>query len=126
MNLKTKTNKNITKKSVIRFLFIALFSICSCISLNTAYAGEKIQNTNSSIKHIVTFELKQVSFTLDLMTHIKNEANKTTFQIPTSKEFYDSIKVGDEITDDFRVGSFILKGNLGAWNVTVIKKEIIQ
>jgi hypothetical protein len=45
-------------------------------------------------------------------------------EFPVSKEYYDAVKVGSEIVDEFRAGSFIMKGSIGSWNVTVVNKEI--
>ena len=40
------------------------------------------------------------------------------------KSFYDSVVVGSEIVDSFRVGSLLLSGSLGDWEMTVEDKEI--
>lgn len=73
-------------------------------------------------KYIVTFNIKQSHFTLDIGQHLKDEMNDISIQIPVDKEYYDSVEVGDVIADDFRMGSFIFKGSFGNWDITVEDK----
>ena len=68
--------------------------------------------------------LKQSHFSIDLMKHTKDDMNAIEFELPVSKEFYDKVKNGTNIVDDFRTGSFILNGSFGDWKMKVIKKEI--
>ena len=82
----------------------------------------KIQSNTA--KYIVTLNIKQSHFTLDLGQHLKDEMNDISIQIPVDKEYFDSINVGDTIADDFRMGSLIFKGSFGNWKVTVQAKEI--
>lgn len=81
-----------------------------------------IKIENGTAKYVVTFNIKQIHFTLDLGQHLKDEMNDISIQIPVDKEYYDSIEVGDVINDDFRMGSLIFKGSFGNWNVTVEDK----
>lgn len=80
---------------------------------------------NGTAKYVITLSLKQSHFTLDLEQHFKDAMNEITIQIPVDKEYYDSVSVGDKIADDFRVGSLIMSGSFGSWNVTVKNKEIL-
>ena len=50
--------------------------------------------------------------------------NGFSVQIPVDKEFYDSVKIGDTIADNFRMGSLILKGSFGSWKITVKDKSV--
>lgn len=83
-----------------------------------------IKEENGTAKYVVTFNIKQSHFTLDITQHIKDEMNDISIQIPVDKEYYDSIKIGDTIADDFRMGSLIMKGSFGNWKVTVEDKKI--
>lgn len=83
-----------------------------------------IKVENGVAKYIVTFNIRQSHFTLDISQHMKDAMNDISIQIPVDKEYFDSVEVGDTIADDFRVGSFIFKGSLGNWDVTVEAKEI--
>ena len=75
-------------------------------------------------KYVVTLEIKQTHYTLDLEQHLKDEMNEITIQIPVDKEYYDSVSVGTVIDDSFRMGSMIMKGSFGKWNVIVKDKKI--
>ena len=83
-----------------------------------------IKVENGTAKYIVTFNIKQNHFTLDLSEHMKDEMNDISIQIPVDKDYYDSVDIGDTITDDFRMGSLIMKGSFGNWDITVENKEI--
>ena len=91
-------------------------------SLKSEIADIKVDN--GTAKYIVTFNIKQSHFTLDLSEHMKDEMNDISIQIPVDKDYYDSVNIGDTITDDFRMGSLIMKGSFGNWDITVENKEI--
>ena len=89
--------------------------------------NEEILNTkidNGLAKYVITFNIKQTHFTLDLGEHLKDTMNDISIEIPVDKEYYDSVEVGDTIDDSFRVGSFIWKGSFGNWKVAVESKNI--
>ena len=89
--------------------------------------NEEILNTkidNGLAKYVITFNIKQTHFTLDIGEHLKDSMNDISIEIPVDKEYYDSVEVGDTIDDSFRVGSFIWKGSFGNWKVTVESKDI--
>ena len=83
-----------------------------------------IKVENGTAKYVVTFNISQSHFTLDLSQHFKDAMNDITIQIPVDKEYYDSVEVGDTINDDFRMGSFIFAGSFGNWDITVEDKCI--
>ena len=90
--------------------------------LKSEIADIKVEN--GTAKYVVTFNIKQSHFTLDLSEHMKDEMNDIFIQIPVDKEYYDSVEVGDTIADDFRMGSLVMKGSFGNWDITVEDKEI--
>lgn len=97
--------------------------------LDKELSGLKSQITdikidNGTAKYVLTLKIKQTHFTLDLDTHIKDSMNAIEIQIPVDKEYYDSLKVGTVIDDTFRVGSLVLYGSIGNWNIEVIDKEV--
>lgn len=75
-------------------------------------------------KYVVTFEIKQSHFSLDVTKHIKDAMNAIEIEIPVDKEYYDNVDVGDTINNDFRVGSMVMKGSFGSWDVIVKGKDI--
>lgn len=83
-----------------------------------------IKEDKGIAKYVVTFEIKQSHFSLDITKHIKDAMNAIEVEIPVDKEYYDNVDVGDTINDYFRVGSLVMKGSFGSWDVTVKGKDI--
>lgn len=75
-------------------------------------------------KYIVTFELRQTHFTLDVWEHAKDAMNVIEFEIPVDRDFYNEVSVGTKVLSEFRTGSFLLNGSFGDWEMTVKRKEI--
>lgn len=84
----------------------------------------KILTSEKEPQYIVKFELKQSRFSLKISNHIKDEMNAIQFEMPVSREFYNSIHNGQNIVDEFRSGSIILKGSFSKWKLKVINKTI--
>ena len=74
--------------------------------------------------YILTLEIKQTTYTLDIGEHIKNSINAISMQIPVSKKFYNSVKIGTRISDDFKYGSLVFNGDFSELRVTVKDKQI--
>lgn len=81
-------------------------------------------NKGETPKYIIKFRLKQSHLSLSISKHIKDEMNAIEFDLPVDKEFYNKVNLGDEVVDEFRVGSFIMNGSFGDWEMTVIDKKI--
>ena len=75
-------------------------------------------------RYIVTAETDQSHIILDLAEHTKDATNKVEYDIAVDKDYYDSVKVGDSICNEFRAGSFLFKGSAGDWNIVVKNKKI--
>ena len=89
--------------------------------------NEEILNTkidNGLAKYVITFNIKQTHFTLDIGEHLKDTMNDISIEIPVDKEYYDSVEIGDTIDDSFRMGCLIWKGTVGNWKVTVESKDV--
>lgn len=84
----------------------------------------KIYNTGKKPYYILKIRLKQSRISLDIGAHFKDEMNAIEFEIPVDKDFYNSVNIGTKITDKFRVGSFVLKGSLSSWDMTVREKIV--
>lgn len=80
---------------------------------------------SGTAKYVLTINIKQTHFTLDIREHLKDTMNDISIQIPVDKEYYDCVNVGDTIDDSFRMGSFIFKGSFGSWKITVTDKKIV-
>lgn len=106
----------------------ALLSEVSKLKIEKSNLQQDILNAkvqNGTAKYVLTINIKQNHFTLDLSQHLKDAMNDISIQIPVDKEYYDSVNVGDVLDDSFRMGSFIFKGSWGNWQVTVQDKTIM-
>ncbi len=74
--------------------------------------------------YILLLNVHQSNITLDISQHIKNSMNSSEFEIPVSEEYYNNVSEGSDLSDSFRVGSFLMRGSWGNIKVTVKKKEI--
>lgn len=93
------------------------------------YQTEKLKELNiytsgRSPKYVIKIQLKQSHFTVDVSEHIKDAMNVAYFELPVDKEFYNSVEIGTQLTNNFRVGSLLLRGSIGNWNMTIIGKTI--
>lgn len=79
---------------------------------------------SGTAKYVLTLKVKQTHFSLKISEHLKDSMNAIEIQIPVDKEYYDSVEVGQNIADEFRMGSFVFRGTFGNFKVSVIKKEI--
>lgn len=95
-------------------------------ALNEKVKEMGIYASGKTPKYILKIHLKQSHFSLSITKHIKDAANAIDFEIPTDKEFYNSVSIGTDIVDKFRVGSLILSGSFGDWKMTVTGKEIMD
>ena len=78
------------------------------------------------IVYIVELEISQSHFSLDLDDYLKDSMNEITIPIQVSEEYYYSVKEGDTLSDEFRVGSLLFKGSIGSWDIKVAKKQIVN
>ena len=74
--------------------------------------------------YLLTLEIKQSTFTLDLAEHTKNAINAITLQIPVSYKFYTKVSVGQNISEEFKYGSLILNGDFSKLKVKIKNKEV--
>lgn len=95
---------------------------------NEIIALEKIisekKEESGTAKYILTLKIKQSHITLDISERLKDYMNVIEIQIPVDKEYYDSVEVGQNIADEFRMESLIFKGTFGNFEASVIDKEI--
>lgn len=74
--------------------------------------------------YLLTLEIKQSTFTLNLAEHAKNAMNAITLQIPVSYTFYNKVSIGQNISEEFKYGSLILNGDFSKLKVKVKDKEV--
>lgn len=119
--LQAEINRLEAKKSEINFQIDVLEDELS--ALQQAVVDTKIETGQA--KYILTINIRQTHFSADINQHLKDAMNDISIQIPVDKEYFDSLEVGDVIDDSFRMGSFIFKGSLGNWKITVEDKDIM-
>ena len=76
--------------------------------------------------YLVTLQIKQSTFTLDIGEHIKNKANAIEVTIAVDKRFYDSVEVGQEISDEFKLGSMLFDGDFSKLKIRIARKQIVK
>lgn len=119
--LRVEINRLEARKSEINSQIDALEDELN--ALKQTVTDAKIETGNA--KYVITLNIRQTHFTLDIGQHLKDSMNDISIQIPVDKEYFDSVKVGDIIDDSFRMGSFIFKGSWGNWKITVEDKDIM-
>ena len=75
-------------------------------------------------KYIVTFEIKQAHPVWDFENNIKDSMNATTIEVAVDKDYYNAVEIGTVINDDFRMGSLVMSGSYGSWDIKIKNKEI--
>ena len=84
----------------------------------------EVKKEHGTARFIVKFKAKQVHYTLDLDTYLKDSMNELEFEVPVDEDYYNSVEVGTVISDDFLTGMLLVRGTFGSWEVKVVKKEI--
>ena len=74
--------------------------------------------------YLLTLEIKQSTFTLNIGEHAKNAMNAITLQIPVSYTFYNKVYIGQNISEEFKYGSLFLNGDFSKLKVKVKDKEV--
>lgn len=92
--------------------------------LNEKLKELKIYDSVKTPRYVLKIRLKQNRFSLDIGEHMKDAMNAIEFELPVDEEFYNDVSIGTTITDQFRAGSFLLKGSFSSWNMTVTDKNI--
>lgn len=73
--------------------------------------------------YVITFEISQSHLSFDLTEHLKDAMNKLTFEVPVDVDYFNKLKIGDTVSNQFRTGSLIAKGSIGKWKIRVIDKR---
>ncbi len=107
------------KKIITFFLVIAIIAGLFAEEISAKNTETQIQDNNY---YIIEFEISQSHFTLDFSEHIKDSMNKIVIEIPVDKDYYDNVRVGQQINETFRMGSLIMKGSIGKWKIIVKNK----
>ena len=83
-----------------------------------------LENDGATVHYVIELKISQTHFgSFDDM--LKDTMNTITLPIEVSESFYYSVEKGDTLSNEFRVGSFIMKGSIGSWDITVKDKQIV-
>lgn len=83
-----------------------------------------VLNSGREPRYIVKFTIKQGTFTLDIFEHIKNDMNAIEVEFPVTKDFYNRVKVGQDMTDAFKWGSLVFNGDFSTLHMRVTGKRV--
>ncbi len=134
------------KRFIIIFLFTTILLLTGCantdLELERSQLESEIETLQSEVDtlqtirdgliqkddiiYIIELQISQSHITLDIDELLKDELNQITIPIQVSEEYYYSIEIGDTLSDEFRVGSFLFKGSIGSWNIKVIDKQTVD
>lgn len=76
--------------------------------------------------YLLTLQIRQSTFTLDIGEHIKNKANEVELTLAVDKRFYDSVEVGQEISDEWKLGSMLFDGDFSKLKIRVARKQRVS
>jgi len=76
--------------------------------------------------YMVELDIRNSSVSLSISKHIRNAMNAFQIELPVDKDFYDSVKVNQEIASNFKAASFLMKGSVSSVKITVVRKWTTQ
>jgi len=83
----------------------------------------QLETSGKPLAYIIKVRIAQ-SHVLDLEAMMKDSMNACEVEIPVDKDYYNTIQVGHALADGFRMGSLVMGGSIGSWDVKVIDKRI--
>lgn len=116
---------------VVYIFYIALFitgivgSVSYVKSLNSEEAVH-IEYTGTEPVYLITIEVRQSHPATQIVDNISDKFNAITIELPVEKWYYDSVETGTILDNSFRTASFVTKGSLGSWKITVKSKETLN
>lgn len=116
---------NVYRALVTTFIIFSISMIIIFTASSSAQSTKKhIINEPIEIQkeYFVTIKIKQTSYSLDIWEHAKNAMNSFEIKVPTTKKFYDSVKVGEKLSDNWNKGSFVFRGGLKGFPATISEK----
>lgn len=94
----------------------------SISNLSEQYDSFKFIEEDRQPLYILKLKVYQTRFSLDLGKHLKDKMNALEIELPVSKSYYDKLRVNDLISEEFRIGSLLMSGTFGNWNIKVVDK----
>ncbi len=75
--------------------------------------------------YVITVSVAQKHTILDMDKKVKDQMNKATVALPVMREYYEAAKIGESLEDSFRIGSLLVDGTIGSWDIKIIDKQVI-
>lgn len=91
-------------------------------SLTNEIITEKVEKGIAT--YVVTIGISQSHMFWEIDDVIKDSLNELKIDIPVSEEFYNAVEIGTVLDESFRMGSFIMNGSIGNWNIKIVDKKI--
>ena len=83
-----------------------------------------ILSSGQSPKYFISIKIRQKTFTLSIVKHIKNKMNDVVIWVETSESFYKSVRIGQVISADVKSGSFWIDGDISKLEIKIEDKKI--
>lgn len=81
-----------------------------------------VDKNEKTIKYFIVLKIHQTTITLDPFEHIKNSLNDLTITFETTRNNYETIKVGSKLGGRFKSGSFLVDGDFSNLSIKVVDK----
>lgn len=91
-------------------------------SLTNEIITEKVEKGIAT--YVVTIGISQSHMFWEIDDVIKDSLNELKLDIPVSEEFYNAVEIGTVLDESFRMGSFIMNGSIGNWDIKIVDKKI--
>lgn len=91
-------------------------------SLTNEIITEKVEKGIAT--YVVTIGISQSHMFWEIDDVIKDSLNELKIDIPVSEEFYNAVEIGTVLDESFRMGSFIMNGSIGNWDIKIVDKKI--
>lgn len=72
----------------------------------------------------VEIEASKISYTLDPFTHLGNAMKAQRITLPVSEDYFNSVRVGQELDSKFNTGDLLFEGDLSSYDVKVAGKRL--
>jgi hypothetical protein len=108
----------------ILLFFLAAFAVLDAHASETTRSVMARNSAPTNVAPgicILTLRIEQVHWTLNPITWIQDSANASKLEIPTLPSYCSQLRVGQLLSNEFRWGSYLLRGSTGNMQVWVEK-----
>lgn len=102
-----------------------VFSLRSDVEALDARRVEALTDMGEA-RLMLKLECRKRVVSMDINKHLENAGNRLTFWVAVDRPMWASSLPGTVLGDDFQVGSFLMRGELGKWTVTVVERKVVE